>query len=87
MVEYYPQCLVSYATSTFSQFKPDKPISALLQILEVLGALSISLPKCGSSSEVAAQLVLGIRALTNGSITENLLKSASTVDWLKKLFG
>lgn len=87
VAELYPQGLVSYATSKFSQMTPEKHVSLLLQMMEVLGALSISLPKCGSSTEVAAQLVLGIRSLTNGSITENLLKCASTNEWLRKTFG
>jgi uncharacterized membrane protein len=62
-------------------------VKNLFDVLEVLGALAISLPTCKTPTQVAAQLVLFIRSLTKDSITANLLKQADTRAWCTRLFG
>jgi hypothetical protein len=86
-VERYPPSLLTHAQCHLSNITLEGSTSTLIEILEVLGALSISLPECKTSKEVAAQLVLGIRAMTKGSITENILRRTSTIEWMKHLFG
>lgn len=85
--ELYPASLLTHAQYHLSNISVESSVTTLIEVLEVLGALSVSLPKCTTKKEVAAQLVLGIRAMTKGSITENLLKRSSTIEWLKKVFG
>jgi len=65
----------------------DDSVKRLFDVLEVLGALAISLPTCKTSTQVAAQFVLFIRSLTKDSITSNILKQADTRAWCTRLFG
>lgn len=84
----YPASLVASARSTLATLCPEEDISAkLIEVLEVVGALAISLPMCETPAQVASQIVLSIRALTSGSITANVLRQTETIEWCKRTFG
>jgi hypothetical protein len=83
----YPASVVDEAKTTLTSIKSDVNVSKLLEILEVVGALAISLPLCTTPAHVASQILLSIRALTKGSLTENVLRQIKTIEWCKNLFG
>ncbi len=83
----YPSSLVKQAKSTLISLNTDANVSQIFEILEVVGALAISLPMCQTPAQVASQILLSIRAMTKGSITEAVLRQMKTVEWCKELFG
>ena len=84
----YPSSILDQARSTLTSISSKDDLSShLFEVLEVVGALAISLPNCKTPVQVASQFVLAIRAMTKGSITENVLKQAATIEWCKELFG
>jgi len=83
----YPSGIIEQAKTTLVNMKLESNTSLLLEVLEVLGALSISLPTCKTPLQVASQLVLAIRAMTKGSITESIFRQSGTIDWCVNLFG
>lgn len=83
----YPSSVLDQATATFSALDPDASVSSVLEILEVLGALAISLPLCNTPSQVASQILLSVRAMTKGSVIEAVLRKCETVKWCQELFG
>lgn len=83
----YPSSIIDQAKTTLINMKMDGNVSLLLEVLEILGALSISLPMCTTPTQVASQLVLSIRAMTKGSITESIFNCSQTIEWCKDIFG
>lgn len=83
----YPAALVDQAKSTVLSLNPNVDISKILEVLEVIGALAVSLPMCKTAPQVASQILLSIRAMTNGSVIESVLRQAPTIDWCKDTFG
>lgn len=83
----YPTALVDQAKNTLISINTEANVSKLFEILEVIGALAISLPMCQTPAQVASQILLSIRAMTKGSITEAVLRQMKTVKWCKELFG
>lgn len=83
----YPSSVLDQVKSTLVSLNPETSITSVLEILEVVGALAISLPACTTPAQVASQIVLSIRAMTKGSITESVLRQAETTEWCKSLFG
>lgn len=82
----YPESLVDALKKHVSKCTDNFDTKRLLNVLEVIGALSISLPMCTTSLQVSSQIVLTIRALTNNSISEMLI-SDEVVFWCKDVFG
>lgn len=83
----YPSSVLDQAKSTLVSLNAETSVSSVLEILEVVGALAISLPACTTPAQVAAQIVLSVRAMTKGSITEAVLRQTDTIEWCKSLFG
>lgn len=83
----YPTALIDQAKSTLTTINTDVNASQIFEILEVVGALAISLPMCQTPAQVASQILLSIRAMTKGSVIEAVLRQMETVEWCKKLFG
>lgn len=83
----YPKALVEQAKSSVLSLNPTADVSKILEVLEVVGALAISLPMCKTPSQVASQILLSVRAMTNGSVTEAVLRQVATVEWCKDTFG
>jgi hypothetical protein len=67
--------------------KAEAHTSKLMEVLEVIGALAITLPALETPAQIAAQIVLSLRALTTGSLCEQILAQEDTVKWCKDLFG
>ncbi len=87
MEHIYPTALVEQAKSTLMSINVDANVSQIFEVLEVVGALAISLPMCQTPAQVASQILLSIRAMTKDSVTEAVLRQMHTVDWCKDLFG
>jgi len=83
----YPASLLEQAKSTLVSISSEASSSRILEILEVVGALAISLPVCQTPAQVASQIVLAVRAMSKGSVTEAILRQADTVEWCKSMFG
>lgn len=83
----YPASLLDQARLTLESLNADASLSQLLEILEVVGALAVTLPSCTTPAQVAAQIVLSIRAMTKGSFTEAILRQSDTIEWCTSLFG
>jgi len=76
----YPTALVNQAKSTLISLNTDANISQLFEVLEVVGALAISLPMCQTPAQVASQILLSVRAMTKGSVTEAVLRQMKTIE-------
>jgi hypothetical protein len=88
LAEYlYPSSIIDQAKTTLVNMKLEDNTSLLLEVLEIIGALTISLPMCTTPAQVASQLVLSIRAMTKGSITEAIFTDSRTLEWVKEIFG
>lgn len=83
----FPASLLDQAKSTVLTINPTADLSKILEVFEVIGALAISLPMCKTPAQVASQILLSIRAMTNGSIIETVLRQTSTIEWCKETFG
>lgn len=83
----YPGAIIDQAKSTLGSIDAEANISHLFEVLEVVGALAISLPMCQTPVQVASQILLSIRAMMRGSVTENVFRQIKTVSWCKELFG
>lgn len=83
----YPTAIVDQAKSTLLSINTEANVSQIFEVFEVIGALAISLPMCQTPAQVASQILLSIRAMTKGSVTEAILRQMNTVEWCKKLFG
>lgn len=83
----YPASVIDLAKEKLLSLKAEKHTSKLMEVLEVIGALAITLPAMQTPSQVAAQIVLSLRALTTGSLCEQILAQEDTIKWCKSLFG
>lgn len=83
----YPPSILDDARNYLGKLNTNVDVSKLYEVLEVVGALSVSLQVCKTPAQVASQIVLSIRALSNGSIVENVLRKAETIEWCKNVFG
>jgi hypothetical protein len=79
--------LLDKAKTTLLSMNLESKTSQLFSVLEVLGALAVSLPACKTNLQVASQLVLATRALTQGSLTDSILSQTDTIEWVKSHFG
>jgi hypothetical protein len=88
LVEYiYPSSIIDLAKEKMISLNAEAHTSKLLEVLEVVGALAITLPALKTPAQVAAQLVLSMRALSTGSLCEQILAQENTIKWCKDLFG
>jgi hypothetical protein len=83
----YPASIVDLAKDKLLSMKAEAHTSKLMEVLEVIGALAITLPALETPAQIAAQIVLSLRALTTGSLCEQILAQEDTVKWCKDLFG
>lgn len=83
----YPSSILDQAKSKMLSLNIDANASSVFEVLEVVGALAISLPMCQTPVQVASQILLSIRALTKGSIIDQVLRQTDTIDWCKQTFG
>jgi len=83
----YPASIIDLAKDKLSSMKAEAHTSRLMEVLEVVGALAITLPALETPAQVAAQIVLSLRALTTGSLCEQILAQEDTIKWCKNLFG
>jgi hypothetical protein len=83
----YPASIIDLAKDKLLSMKAEAHTSRLMEVLEVVGALAITLPALETPAQVAAQIVLSLRALTTGSLCEQILAQEDTIKWCKELFG
>lgn len=83
----YPASIVDLAKEKLVSMKAEGHTTKLMEVLEVVGALAITLPALKTPAQVAAQIVLSLRALTSGSICEQIMAQEETIKWCKDLFG
>lgn len=83
----YPASIIDLAKNTFLSMNAEIHTSKIMEVLEVVGALAITLPALKTPAQVAAQIVLSLRALTTGSLCEQILAQEDTIKWCKDLFG
>ncbi len=83
----YPPSVIDLAKDNLSTLKAESHTSKLMEVLEVIGALAITLPALKTSAQIAAQIVLSLRALTTGSLYEQILAQGETIKWCKQMFG
>jgi len=83
----YPASIIDLAKDKLLTLKAEAHTSKLMEVLEVVGALAITLPAMKTPAQVAAQIVLSLRALTTGSLCEQILAQEDTIKWCKDLFG
>lgn len=83
----YPASILDLAKDRLLYLKAGAHTSRLMEVLEVVGALAITLPALDTPAQVAAQIVLSLRALTTGSLCEQILAQEDTIRWCKDLFG
>jgi len=83
----YPASIIDLAKEKLVTMKAESHISKLMEVLEVIGALAITLPALTTPSQIAAQIVLSLRALTTGSLSEKIFYHEDTVKWCKEVFG
>ncbi|ABQ50599.1 unknown [Marine RNA virus JP-A] len=83
----YPSGIIDQAKNMVLDTHINANMSDLTNVLENLGLLSYSIPKCNSKLEVAVQLALALKTMYKGSVIEALLAHAPTVEYLKQAFG
>jgi len=83
----YPSSVIDLAKAQLLSMKAEAHASKLMEVLEVIGALAVTLPALKTPAQVAAQIVLSLRALTTGSLCEQILAQEDTIKWCKDLFG
>jgi ABC-type oligopeptide transport system ATPase subunit len=83
----YPASIIDLAKDKLVAMKAEAHTSKLMEVLEVVGALAITLPALQTPAQVAAQIVLSLRALTTGSLCDQILAQDDTIRWCKDLFG
>ena len=83
----YPASVIDLAKDKLLSMRAEAHTSKLMEVLEVVGALAITLPALETPAQVAAQIVLSLRALTTGSLCEQILAQEDTIKWCKDLFG
>jgi hypothetical protein len=83
----YPASVIDLAKEKLFSLDAENHTAKLMEILEVVGALAITLPALKTPAQVSAQIVLSLRALTHGSLCEQILAQGDTIAWCKKLFG
>jgi hypothetical protein len=83
----YPASIIDLAKDTFLSLNAGAHTSKIMEVLEVVGALAITLPALKTPAQVAAQIVLSLRAMTTGSLCEQILAQEDTIKWCKDLFG
>jgi hypothetical protein len=94
-VKYVHQSLAQalYPSSLIDTFKQqflldsEPNVPRLLEVLEVVGALAITLPALKTPSQIIAQIVLSVRALTQGSLIEQIVYQDDVTNWCKQVFG
>jgi len=69
----YPSGIIDQAKNMVLDTHINAHMSDLTNVLENLGLLSFSIPKCNSKIEVAVQLALALKTMYKGSIIEALL--------------
>jgi len=83
----YPASIINLAKQTVSSINAGAHTSKIFEVLEVIAALAITLPALKTPAQIAAQIVLSLRALTTGSLCEQILAQEDVIKWCKDLFG
>ncbi|APG78893.1 hypothetical protein 1 [Beihai picorna-like virus 1] len=83
----YPTGIIDQVKATVADLQIDANMSEVTNLLENLGLLSYSIPKCNSRTEVAVQLALAFKTMYRSSVIEAMLEYAPTVEYIKNLFG
>lgn len=83
----YPTGIIDQVKTTVLNLQVDANMSEVTNLLENLGLLSYSIPKCNSKTEVAVQLALAFKTMYRSSVIEAVLEHAPTVEYIKDLFG
>ena len=83
----YPASIIDLAKDKLISMNAESHTTKLMEVLEVVGALAVTLPAMKTPAQVAAQIVLSLRALTTGSLCEQLMAQEDTMKWCKELFG
>jgi hypothetical protein len=83
----YPASIIDLAKNTILSMNAEAHTSKIMEVLEVVGALAITLPALKTPAQVAAQIVLSLRAMTTGSLCGQILAQEDTIKWCEDLFG
>ena len=83
----YPASIINLAKETLSSIGAGAHTSKIFEVLEVIAALAITLPALTTPAQIAAQIVLSLRALTTGSLCAQILAQEDVIKWCKDLFG
>jgi len=83
----YPASIIDLAKDKLINMNAESHTTKLMEVLEVIGALAVTLPAMKTPAQVAAQIVLSLRALTTGSLCEQIMAQEDTIKWCKELFG
>lgn len=83
----YPASVLEFAKSKLLSVGSNVQTTKIMEILETLGMLAITLPSIDDPKVVAVQLALGLRTMMKGSITETILSQQKTIEQIKTLFG
>jgi len=83
----YPASIINLAKETVSSIGAGAHTSKIFEVLEVIAALAITLPALKTPAQIAAQIVLSLRALTTGSLCAQILAQEDVIKWCKDLFG
>jgi hypothetical protein len=82
-----PAGLWDHIKSTVIELNAEANMSQVANLVENLGLLLFSLPRCRSNSEIAVQLGLGFKTMYHSSVAEAIIDHAPTMEHIKKLFG
>jgi len=83
----YPTGLLDQVKTTVLNLQVDANMSEVMNLLENLGLLSYSIPRCSSKKEVAVQLGLALKTMYHSSVIEAVLDNAPIMEYIKNIFG
>lgn len=83
----YPASILEFAKLKLASLGTNVQTAQVVQTLETLALLSVTLPTMKDPTTIAAQLALGLRTMMKGSITEMILSQKDTIGQIKEMFG